>query len=298
MKESRLFQIVYCLTEKGHVTACELAKQLEVSVRTIYRDIDSLSAAGIPIYAEAGRNGGIYLTDHFVLDKALLSQNEKQEILASLQSLSAATAIDTDATLQKLAAVFQVDTTQWLEINFARWGNHENDNIKFQRFKTAIMQQRAVVITYAGTNGCVNKRCIYPLCLSYRSKAWYVKAYCTKHQAYRLFKLNRILTVEISEEHFSGYAYPQETETKKQAFPQVILRFSKQAAYRVYDEFDQTDIAIQPNGDLIVTAELAQDSWLIGYLLSFTTDVDVIAPADLKKRLVEQAKFIYEKNKC
>lgn len=88
MQESRLFRIVYYLLEKGQATAPELAERFEVSVRTIYRDIDSLSGAGIPIYAESGRNGGIRLMTGFVLDQAVLSKEEKQEILAALQSIN------------------------------------------------------------------------------------------------------------------------------------------------------------------------------------------------------------------
>ena len=76
MKESRLFKIIYHLLDKGHTTAPELAKKFEVSVRTIYRDIDALSDAGIPVYAEAGRNGGIRFLHGFVLDKAVLSKEE------------------------------------------------------------------------------------------------------------------------------------------------------------------------------------------------------------------------------
>ena len=69
MRESRLFQIVYHLLDKGQATAPELAEKFEVSVRTIYRDIDALSGAGIPVYAESGRNGGIRLMNTFVLDR-------------------------------------------------------------------------------------------------------------------------------------------------------------------------------------------------------------------------------------
>ena len=82
MQESRLFKIVYHLLDKGKATAPELAEKFEVSVRTIYRDIDALSGAGIPVYTETGRNGGIYLMNDFVLDKAVLSEEEKQEIPA------------------------------------------------------------------------------------------------------------------------------------------------------------------------------------------------------------------------
>lgn len=88
MQEGRLFRIVYYLLDKGRATAPELAKHFEVSVRTIYRDIDILSGAGIPIYAETGRNGGIYLMKGVVLDKTVLSDEEKQEILLAIQSMN------------------------------------------------------------------------------------------------------------------------------------------------------------------------------------------------------------------
>ena len=79
VQESRLFKIVYYLLDKGQATATELAKKFEVSVRTIYRDIDALSGAGVPVYTETGRNGGIHLMKNFVLDKAVLSEEERQE---------------------------------------------------------------------------------------------------------------------------------------------------------------------------------------------------------------------------
>ena len=106
MQESRLFKIVYHLLDKGQVTAPELAEKFEVSVRTIYRDIDALSGAGIPVYAEAGRNGGIHLMSDFVLDKAVLSEEEKQEILTALQSINFTNNIGINQILQKLSAIF------------------------------------------------------------------------------------------------------------------------------------------------------------------------------------------------
>ena len=73
MSQGRLFEIVYLLLEKGKLSAPELAKRFEVSVRTIYRDVDALSAAGVPIYATPGRAGGVALMDHYMLSRAALS---------------------------------------------------------------------------------------------------------------------------------------------------------------------------------------------------------------------------------
>lgn len=122
MHESRLFKIVYYLLDKGHATAPELAEKFEVSVRTIYRDIDALSGAGIPIYAETGRNGGIYLMKDFVLDKVVLSEEEKEEILTALQSINTIQNIDGSQIIQKLSAMFHLNIENWIEVDFSRWG--------------------------------------------------------------------------------------------------------------------------------------------------------------------------------
>lgn len=146
MQESRLFQIVYYLLDKGQATAPELAKRFEVSVRTIYRDIDALRGAGIPVYAEAGRNGGIRLMSDFVLDQALLSGEEKQEILAALQSVNITRNLTESQTLQKLSAMFDLSSENWLEVDFSRWGNQGFDKEKFELLKTAVIHCRHVIM--------------------------------------------------------------------------------------------------------------------------------------------------------
>ena len=86
MQESRLFRIIYHLMENGKSTAPELdRKNLEYQIRTIYRDIDIISSAGVPIYVTTGRNGGIQIADSFVLDRLLLSDKEKEDIITALK---------------------------------------------------------------------------------------------------------------------------------------------------------------------------------------------------------------------
>ncbi len=297
MQESRLFKIVYHLLDKGQTTASELAEKFEVSVRTIYRDIDALSGAGIPVYSEAGRNGGIHLMNDFVLDKVVLSEEEKQEILIALQSINFTNNIGSRQTLQKLSAIFNISSENWLEVDFSRWGNKGIDNEKFELLKLAVIHQKCVKIAYANSYGTISERIVQPLKMSYKSMSWYLKAYCTEKQDYRIFKLTRIIDLEILTDSFSKSSFPELDETLGQSYHTIVLRFPKNVSYRVYDEFDKTQVSKKENGDLIVSVQMPEDEWLIGYLLSFGTQVDIIEPAYLKDIVAEQAKKIYEKYK-
>lgn len=297
MQESRLFKIVYQLLEKEHVTAPELAKQFEVSVRTIYRDIDALSAAGIPVYAEKGRNGGIFLMENYTLDKVILSEKEKEEILANLQSLATVGASFDQEMLTKLSALFQVSATSWFEADFSRWGVVSGDNEKFESIKTAVIRHQAMRITYESSYHGKSERIIHPLKLLYKSKEWYVKAFCTQKEEFRIFKLNRIVEWEMLEDSFEPVPFPEWQEDTPIPPDTIVLRFPKKVAYRVYDEFDQSQVECLENGELQVSVQMHVDDWMIGYLLSFGTQVEIVEPLYLCDMVAEKAKEIYLKNK-
>lgn len=297
MQESRLFKILYYLLDHGHTTARELAEQFEVSLRTIYRDIDALSDSGIPLYTEQGRNGGIWLMEEFVLDRALFSEEEQKSILAALQSLDAAQFIHPDPILNKLSALFRVNSDQWLETDFSRWGDVSNDNQKFEGLKTAVLHHKCVDITYTSVNGEIRNRVVEPLKLMFKSSSWYLKAYCREKQDYRIFKLTRILNLTILNESFLPHPFPAQTGPPPQSCISILLRFPKEMAYRVYDEFDVSQIRQQSNGDFIVTAQMPEDEWLIGFLLSFGPSVEIIEPVSLRITVAEQVRLAYEKHK-
>ncbi len=268
-----------------------------MSVRTIYRDIDALSMAGIPIYAEAGRNGGIRLMHDFVLDHAVLSGEEKQEILAALQSINVTRNMGESHTLQKLSALFALPSENWLEVDFSRWGNQGFDKEKFEMLKSAVIHCRHVRIRYAGSDGSVGERTVQPYKLVYKSKAWYLKAFCTEKQDMRTFKLNRILELTLLEESFVRCSFPEEPADDEETYPLVRLRFPEEMAYRVYDEFDGDQIERLENGDLAVSARMPEGAWLVSFLLSFGTQVEILSPAYLREEIARQAEKIVEKYK-
>lgn len=297
MKESRLFKIVYFILEKGRVTAPELAEKFEVSVRTIYRDVDVISSAGIPIYVTTGRSGGIQIHDNYVLDKTFFSDKEKQDILSALQSLSVIDHNYERELLTKLSALFNTHIENCFEVDFSRWGKKTHDNAKFERLKKATITHKVINIVYVSTYLKKTTRKIHPLRLYYKSKEWYVKAYCTEKNDFRLFKVNRIIDCELLDEDFIPVEFPDLQATKQDAYNKIVLRFPKEMAYRVYDEFEDDEITEHENGDIIATAYMPEDAWLIGYLLSFGANVEVIEPGYLREVLFNEAKKIYEKNK-
>ncbi|UUZ83866.1 HTH domain-containing protein [Paenibacillus sp. P26] len=122
MQINRLFEIVYLLLSRKRITAKELAEHCEVSVRTILRDLETLSAAGIPVYTVQGKGGGISALDRYVLNKALLSEEEQQHVLFALQSLSSTNQVDVGGILAKLRALFNKTGSSWIEVDFFALG--------------------------------------------------------------------------------------------------------------------------------------------------------------------------------
>ena len=157
MKDNRLFKILYYILEKGKVTANELADKFEVSVRTIYRDIDSISSAGIPIYALQGKGGGIEIAEDFVLSKSLLSENEKQQIMSALQGLDNTTKQSENELLTKLSALFKMKNTSWIEVDFNNWQNNKLYEKTFDDIKSAILSKNIISFTYFSSNAMKNK---------------------------------------------------------------------------------------------------------------------------------------------
>lgn len=295
MQESRLFKIIYFLLENGHATAKVLATEFEVSVRTIYRDIDALSSAGIPIYCTQGKGGGISLLDGYVFDKGILSPTEQQTIITALQSLSAITPDLEKDLIQKLNGLFKQNHPDWIQIDFSRWGNKNIDNEKFNLMKSSILQRQIITFRYVNSYGYTSHRKVKPLKICYKSNAWYLQAYCTEKNEFRTFKINRIMQIKILSEFFDETLIPPPLETTKTQdnYIPIKLKFRKEIAYRVYDEFDQSNMKELDNGEIIVTICLPDDTWLYGYLLSFGGYADILEPENVKTKFMKILQEMY-----
>lgn len=290
MIANRLFQIVYLLLEYGRLTAEELAEKLEVSVRTVYRDVEALSAAGIPVFTTQGKGGGVALMEGYVLDRAAFTEEEQRLLLTALQSLPGQ---EGEKVLSKLSALFSRREDDWLQINLSRWGASGWDREKFRLLKRAILERRAVRFTYASSRGGVQPRQALPARLVYKGQGWYLQAWDTEKEDYRTFRLTRILSLEVTGELFRRRLEPPDIDFSGEIPPlfrvEARLRFDSHLAYRVYDEFDESCVERLEDGSLLVEAVFPEDQWLYGYLLSFGAGVEVLAPDALRQRLAAMA---------
>ncbi|MDO4464937.1 MAG: YafY family protein [Bacillota bacterium] len=289
-----MFQILYYLLGRGQATACELAEKFEVSTRTIYRDIDKLSSAGIPVYTTTGHGGGVQLVENFVLKQALLSKEDMQNILIGVQSLSAACLPEADAVIAKLQAIFQMQTSNWIEVDYSRWGcRAEREKSSFELLKKAIQDRYQIQFQYYNSTGEFSERGCYPLKLIYKDKAWYLSAFCLKRKGIRLFRISRMRKLELTDQHFEEILreeQPSSSKPPENHLMEMELSFSKEMAYRVYDSFDE-DVITQSGEKLIVKVAMPEDEWLYGFLMSFGDKLTVLDPPYLKEELKKRFKM-------
>lgn len=287
MQESRLFRIVYYLLDKGKSTAPELAEKFEVSVRTIYRDIDIISSMGIPVYAMQGKGGGITLLDNFVLDKSLLSTREKEQILMALQGIIATEPNNSDELLTKLGSLFQTKNTNWIEVDFSNWVKRNPGQDIFQLIKSAIFSRNIISFQYFSSNRESTKRRVEPLKLVFKSKDWYLYGFCLMRNDYRFFKLTRIREMEIQAEVYSR-EIPSTCSIGKQMDIQnaiaVTLKFDQDMAFRVYDEFAE-GVTEDNQGNLYVRTYLPDSDTLYSYLFSFADSVEIVEPENIREQV-------------
>ena len=299
MKENRYFQMVYLLLEKGSMTAPELADYFEVSVRTIYRDIDILSYAGIPVYATRGKGGGISIQDNFVLKKSILSEQEQTQILMALQGIRIVEDEYTRTLLSKLSSVFQKQNVNWLEIDFSSWTKSGAGKDNFQKLQSAIFKSKIVAFHYYSGKGEVIKRVVEPLKLVFKSTDWYLYGYCSTRNDFRFFKLTRIRNLEITNDEYVR-SIPEQIFVEEEKFEmetvKVMLLFDKSMSFRVYDKFDD-EVTENQDGSLLVETVMPNNELLISHILSWGDKVEVISPQNIRIKVFERAKKICEKYK-
>ena len=288
MQINRLFEMVYLLLNKKSMTAGELATHFEVSPRTISRDVELLTSAVIPIYMTKGKGGGISLLPDFVLNKTVLTDGEKSDILAALHAVDAVNLEQTNTAVQKLSSLFGNTSADWVEVDFSGWANADEEAQLFSLLKSAILGKKKVAFQYHSSEGST-QRTAEPMKLCFKGQSWYLYAFCTVRQDYRFFKLRRMKELKLLDERFERTASAKIFEGTKifqDDFVTITLKLSKKMAYRVYDEFSQYKTL--PSGDFIATLTMPRGDWVYQYLATFGEDCEIIEPEDIRLQIKDK----------
>lgn len=300
---NRLLGIIYILLNRESVTAKELAERFEVSVRTIYRDVENLSMAGIPVYMRKGKNGGISLTSQFVLNKMLVTKEEQDQILAALASLQETGALREKETMAKLTEFFSAEPENWVAIDFSDWSGRRQE--LFEKVRDAILSHKVLSFDYYGQKGIMTRRVTEPLQLLFKEYTWYLRAFCRDREDMRLFKLLRMKRVETTGESFSPQKHREvimgtelcpktdvsNSDTQDDSYLTLLtLLIDKSEAFRVYDRFEEEEITVLENGDFLVRVKYLMDEWAYGVIFSFGAAAEVIEPVEVRTEILRRLK--------
>ena len=295
MKINRLIETVLVLLQKDSITAKELAARFHVSARTIYRDVEILSSSGIPVHMDKGYGGGISIMDQYKLPKTLLSEEERRNLLFALQAFRATDDPNSERTLSKLTSLFQMNTANWITIDFTAWSTKTNGMPKLLEIKRAILEKRCIRFSYINAHNEKSFRTIEPMQLQYKARDWYLYGWDVDKKSHRLFKITRIKNFIVTSQLQKNDGMPVADQLPTAA-TQYEFVFSPSVLYRLYDYYEEDQIRENEDGSYTVVTEYPETLWLYEHLLSFGPYVRVTAPAHVRdehRRLVEKMRYLY-----
>lgn len=290
MKIDRLLHIITLLQRNPKLTIAELAERFEVSRRTISRDLDVLLDAGIPLIITPGWQGGIQLDPQFRLDRALLTRSDLQALISGLDGLdSVSEAAPGRDLLEKLSLKPLEDPDIIVDL-----ASHYKDTLadKIQDIRQAIRERRVLHFDYDSSSGHTQRR-VEPYYLIYRWSSWYCYAWCLIKDDYRMFKLNRLWQLEISDESCTHPRPPRKMLDLDRwlASPAVTLRarFTCAARWRLIEEYGPDSYTETGDGRLELLRDFANSAELKQWILSFGAQAEVLEPLALRSELEQEA---------
>lgn len=290
MKIDRHLAILNLLSEYPTLTAPYLAEKLEVSRRTINRDVEDLCKAGIPIICKQGNNGGISLMEGYKIDKTILKKKDLESIFTALNGLNS---IDGSDHIHKLLARLEKEGTrssqdQTMLIDLA---SHYKPSLsqKIDRLKSAIKAERLVSFTYYGPRG-KSQRLVEPYRIVFRWSDWYLFGYSLARDDFRLFKLQRLWNLKSTDREFEK----REVEPGNLAFDdhfedshEFVAVFSKEVEYLIVETYGPDSYTETEEG-LFFRGCYTHLDFITRWLLSFGNKVQVISPEFLMEHLERQ----------
>ncbi|WP_025151230.1 YafY family protein [Bacillus sp. H1a] len=297
MKLERLLSIIFKLLNNEILSASSLADEFQVSPRTIYRDIEAICAAGIPVISYQGTNGGFGIIKGYKFDKSLMGSYDILNLITVLSSLSNIFKDkEIEHTIDRLKLLDTNSNNKSLLVDLE---SHRTEPNSLMNLRKAIHEKKVIHFNYVSNKNEFTSREVEPIHLHYKFRNWYIYGYCRDRQNYREFRVSRMMDVTLTQEKFL-----QNHEIKEEAFysnrnlvgfEDVVIWVSPNSLAEALDQFQKFSKTINDDGSMTITISVYQPlqaGWLKSILLSFGSGAKIVKPMELQSILIDEAKKI------
>ena len=303
MKINRIITIIMILLQKDRISAKVLSEKLDVSLRTIYRDIQVIERAGIPIITYAGSQGGISILKDYKISKGLFTKDDVTVLLKGLNLLSSPILSDNEKSLtqEKIKSFLSQqelndlgNELNQLAVDLSPWflKQNNNNNNKIAIIKVALSQQLLLSFDYVKIKHDTISRLIEPYQLLFKEKEWYLQGYCLNRNDFRLFKLLKMSNVHKTDINFTKRSNPDmvslfKRDMKKKVF-KIKLLIDSSILERILDYCDEKDINPFDDNKYLVDFDFIEDDYSYGILMSFGHQCLCLEPEHVRHKLIQR----------
>jgi predicted DNA-binding transcriptional regulator YafY len=295
MKLDRMLGIVHTLAQVDRITARELAGRFEVSLRTIHRDVEAICMADIPLVTYPGGHGGIALAPGYKLDKKALTEPELRSILTGLQSLESIGYESESRHLRSMLAPLGSDRITPAPDLYIDLASYSKDRLApiIRTLRDAIAQRKVLRLAYLAANGAT-ERLFEPYYIAFRWSAWYVAGWCRLRGAFRMFRINRIVSLSTTDLTYAFRDLPASAMDPDRMFHQehtetAVLLVHPSAEFKLLDAFGPDSYQADASGWLRFSFPYVNHDWMLGFIFSLADKARVLSPEALVRTVSERA---------
>lgn len=309
MKVDRLVSMIMILLDKRRVSAQELADLFEVSPRTIYRDIDAINMAGIPVRSTSGVGGGFEIMQSYKLDQKVFSAADLSAILMGLSGLSNILRGDELVNaLAKVKSFIPADQakdiafkTNQISIDLSPWMGNRSIPPSLEMIKIALQENKLISFEYIAHHGNKTARTVEPYQLVLKNSHWYLQGYCRKRNDFRLFRISRISTLQMQEQTFTPRVFQNPVldfaEMLETMQTKIKIRIHQSVMDQVLDICAFEDFFQDGKEHYIVWFPFIENDYYFNFLFSLGDQCECLEPLHIRaemRRRIQNIAALYE----
>jgi len=301
MKIERLLLIIIYLLNHKRVTAKTLSNQFDVSIRTIQRDIDTLTLTGFPIISFVGTDGGYEIDEQYKMNVQLADEQDYKIIISALKGFNSAfTNKKIERVLNKIK-LLNHDSQEHIILDFSILKEKKPINKNLLLLEKLILNQNVVEFDYTNSKNEFSQRKVDPIAIIYKWYSWYLIGFDRDRKDYRYYKIIRmenIKKVSGFNNHYQDiYQIMKNKMNDQREYYNIEVLCKKNSHIKAIEYLNAKLIAIKDNGDYVLSLHLPKDEELWkGTLLSFSNEIVILKPLEVKKELNKRAQEFLHSN--